>query len=102
MGSNKGNGKDKTCTKLYPGEFDCYGKALWDEPIFVLLGRDPFAPALVRRWANWAVLNGKDPEQVACAFAIADQMDRFREKGPEHWHNQQQPRKRFRRTGTRG
>jgi len=38
-------------TKNDPGEFDCYAKALPDEPMFVLLGRDPSAPDLVSDWA---------------------------------------------------
>lgn len=39
-------------TKENPGRFDCYGNALPDEPMFILLGRDPLAPALIERWAN--------------------------------------------------
>lgn len=38
-------------TKLKPGAFDCYGNALPDEPMFVLLARDPAAPATVNHWA---------------------------------------------------
>jgi hypothetical protein len=39
-------------TKLRPGSFDCYEKAMSDEPMFVLLARDPLAPILVRLWAD--------------------------------------------------
>ena len=39
-------------TKLIPGEFDCYAAALPNEPIFVLLGRDPDFARLVLSWAN--------------------------------------------------
>ena len=39
-------------TKNNPGEFDCYDKAEDDEPMFVLLARDPYAPTLVRIWAD--------------------------------------------------
>lgn len=39
-------------TKLNPGAFDCHGAALPDEPMFVLLARDPLAPALVRQWGD--------------------------------------------------
>lgn len=35
-------------TKNRPGTFDCYAAAGPDEPLFVLLGRDPVAPLLVR------------------------------------------------------
>lgn len=38
-------------TKNNPGEFDCYANAEDDEPMFVLLARDPNAPWLVREWA---------------------------------------------------
>lgn len=38
-------------TKNDPGAFDCYEAAEPDEPMFVLLARDPFAPALVDLWA---------------------------------------------------
>lgn len=39
-------------TKTNPGKFDCYANAEPDEPIFILLGRDPHAHAAVRKWAN--------------------------------------------------
>jgi hypothetical protein len=39
-------------TKQNPGPFDCYAAAAPDEPMFVLLARDPLAPALVREWAR--------------------------------------------------
>jgi hypothetical protein len=38
-------------TKNDPGKYDCYEKAEPDEPMFVLLARDPLAPQLVRHWA---------------------------------------------------
>lgn len=37
-------------TKQNPGEFDAYAKALPDEPMFILLGRDANAPALILDW----------------------------------------------------
>lgn len=39
-------------TKLNPSPYDCYHKALPDEPIFVLLGRDEHAPEVVSYWAH--------------------------------------------------
>ena len=39
-------------TKDDPGEFDCYDAALPDEPMFVLLARDPDFERLVRKWAK--------------------------------------------------
>jgi len=39
-------------TKNNPAEFDCYANALPDEPMFILLARDPSAPGLVEDWAS--------------------------------------------------
>lgn len=39
-------------TKNNPGSYDCYANAHPDEPMFVLLGRDPVGGALVRLWAE--------------------------------------------------
>jgi hypothetical protein len=39
-------------TKNKPGKFDCYENALPDEPMFVLLGRDPEFADLVSEWAK--------------------------------------------------
>lgn len=39
-------------TKANPGHFDCYHAAQDDEPMFVLLARDPIAPLLVQLWAR--------------------------------------------------
>jgi hypothetical protein len=38
-------------SKNEPGQFDCYENAMPDEPMFILLARDPLAPELVERWA---------------------------------------------------
>lgn len=55
-------------TKSNPGPYDCYANAEPDEPLFVLLARDPTADCLVRVWralragdldaANEAVYDG--------------------------------------------
>jgi hypothetical protein len=39
-------------SKNEPGQFDCYANALPDEPMFVLLARDPSAPDLIDQWAT--------------------------------------------------
>jgi len=39
-------------TKDNPGDFDCYGNALPDEPMFILLARDPDFYRLVMEWVN--------------------------------------------------
>lgn len=41
-----------TGTKNNPSKYDCYMAAGPDEPIFVLLARDPLAPILVELWAS--------------------------------------------------
>lgn len=64
-------------TKTNPGRFDCYAKARPDEPLFVLLGRDPLAAELVDAWAERrAQTRGcRDPkvlEALLCALAMRD------------------------------
>lgn len=61
-------------TKNNPPVFDCYAKADPDEPMFILLGRDPIAPLLVDLWADLREKAGKDPYQVGEARLCADQM----------------------------
>jgi len=61
-------------TKNNPGSFDCYARADADEPMFVLLGRDPDAPILVESWARGREAIGEDPEKVAEARACAHRM----------------------------
>jgi len=39
-------------TKLNPGQFDCYDRALPNEPRFTFLARDPMAPDLIEMWAD--------------------------------------------------
>lgn len=62
-------------TKNNPGAFDCYANAHPDEPMFVLLGRDPFAPGLVLLWAALRREMGEDEnkvlEAIDCAGAMA-------------------------------
>lgn len=72
-------------TKEQPGKFDCYHAAEPDEPLFVLLARDKFAPDLVREWARMRenmIDSGEKPESdramIAEAFACADAMADWR------------------------
>jgi len=60
-------------TKNQPGKFDCYSKAEADEPVFVLLGRDPAAPILINLWADIRSRLGEEQEKIeeACACAEA-------------------------------
>lgn len=63
-------------TKNNPGTYDCYEKAGPDEPMFVLLARDPLAAPLVRMWADLrAVMRAGDPkvsEARRCAEAMTE------------------------------
>lgn len=63
-------------TKANPGKFDCYAAAEDDEPMFVLLARDPLAPILVELWASLRA--GDDDEKVIEAQAVAEEMRRWR------------------------
>jgi hypothetical protein len=62
-------------TKNNPSQFDCYANAKPDEPMFILLGRDPGAGSLVRQWASDRERRGEDPAIIAEARACADAMD---------------------------
>lgn len=64
-------------TKNNPGAFDCFANAEPDEPMFVLLGRDPVAGLIVELWAHLRVEMGKDApddpmivEAIECAKAL--------------------------------
>jgi hypothetical protein len=72
-------------TKNQPAAFDCYANAEPDEPMFILLARDKYAPVLVEQWARMRstdIDKGERPEsdraQVKEAFACA--------KAMEQWH----------------
>lgn len=66
-------------TKENPGKYDCYDKAAPDEPMFILLARDPDAATLVR---FWHVLKdqqlGADSRKLEEAWKCADDMDEWR------------------------
>lgn len=62
-------------SKNNPGSFDCLSNAAPDEEMFVLLGRDPSAGALVRAWANIRELQDENPAKVAEARACAARLD---------------------------
>lgn len=81
-------------TKNNPGNFDCYDKADADEPMFVLLARDPKAAKLVRTWAYSRIdtlLEGskqigdlhRDLNKVKEALACADAMDSWLIEAPK-------------------
>lgn len=79
-------------TKNNPAAFDCYANALPDEPMFVLLARDPHAPALVRLWASLRktdIAAGVRPESdtpmVGEAFGCASDMAEWRHDNDGKW-----------------
>ena len=61
-------------TKNNPGEFDCYDNAGPDEPMFVLLARDPLAPILVDLWASMRTLAFGNPAKIHEARVCAEAM----------------------------
>lgn len=61
-------------TKNNPGAFDCYANAAADEPMFVLLGRDPCAPVLVELWAEMRRVLVEDDSKISEALACAKTM----------------------------
>ena len=79
-------------TKNNPGEFDCYANALPDEPMFILLARDPIAPALIMRWAWYRqdqIERGERPksdmQQVKEALKCATDMNVWLSKNEGKW-----------------
>jgi hypothetical protein len=66
-------------TKSNPGTYNCIEKAEDDEPVFVLLARDPVAPTIVRLWAHFAEVHGHhDLAKVDDAIQVAGNMDNWR------------------------
>lgn len=79
-------------TKLEELRSGCFARAMDDEPMFVLLGRDPGAPALVRRWAaerEYEIRVGRRPAsdivQVQEARGCANRMEGWREQNDGAW-----------------
>lgn len=74
------NNEDEMGTKNNPGRYDCYAKADPDEPMFILLARDPLAPEVVRLWATMRKMDAKtdrDHAKVAEALRCADAMEEW-------------------------
>lgn len=65
-------------TKSNPGKFDCWSKAEPDEPVFVLLGRDPVASVILRRWVELRQqLGATETEVLSEAMQCAVEMRRW-------------------------
>jgi hypothetical protein len=79
-------------TKQKPSPHDAYEKAEVDEPMFVLLARDPIAPLLVEEWARirrdglisdapaTKAEQERTREKVAEAYECAEAMRMWRER----------------------
>lgn len=85
-------------SKNNPGNFDCYGNALPDEPMFILLARDPSAPNLVDVWADTRALEIKygarpqsDRVMVEEARECAKNMREWREANNGAWRKPVEP-----------
>lgn len=79
-------------TKRTPDIHDAYARALPDEPLFTLVGRDRSAPGMVRQWAyerERAIATGDAPQSdhvlVAAARQIALDMEHWRERNDGAW-----------------
>ena len=79
-------------TKLSEMRDGCFARAMDDEPMFVLLGRDASAPQRVRDWATQRsadISMGKKPssdmDSVNEAFECAARMEAWREKNDGAW-----------------
>jgi hypothetical protein len=82
--------------KMHPGMFRCYEAALPDEPMFVILGRDPAGPATLEFWANERHRQGKttDPDdnsRIGGSLREADEMRDWRKRMIDHAEEMGQP-----------
>lgn len=76
-------------TKNEPGQFDCYANAEPDEPMFILLARDPLAPLMVEIWAQLRAEASTEDDQALIEEAqeCADSM--------REWRGANRPKKRI-------
>lgn len=59
------------------GNHDCLAKRRPDEPMFILLGRDPDAHNIVRSWAERRLAAGGDPEHCQMGLDTAERMQAY-------------------------
>lgn len=80
-------------TKNNPKPNGCLARALPDEPMFILLGRDRCAPDSIRFWADQRSQLGveqgerQDAEQLTEALETADVMSAWRQRNDGAWRN---------------
>src|SRR5262245_17875525 len=79
-------------TKLNPGKFDCYDKALPDEPRFTILARDPDFFDFVSAWAQRRQMKvdcgdrpPEDQAKVDEAYQCAEDGQRWRRENNGKW-----------------
>jgi hypothetical protein len=65
-------------TKLKPSAYDGYAKAESDEPMFILLARDPLAPILLNLWADLRLHVGDMDDKIKEARTVAEEMRAYR------------------------
>lgn len=68
-------------TKTNPGKFDCYAAAEPNEPMFILLGRDRHAAAVVRYWVSLRIA---DAPTVTATAKLLEALDCA--AAMERWH----------------
>lgn len=67
-------------TKEKPTKYNGYAKAEPDEPMFVLLARDPDAADLVDEWVKRQELRGTSRDKLNEALACAQDMRAWRNR----------------------
>ena len=59
------------------GNHDCLAKRRDGEPMFILLGRDPDAHAIVQLWADRRLAAGGDPDHCRMGYDTAERMKAY-------------------------
>jgi ribonuclease I len=78
-------------TKSNPGKCDFYAMALSDEPMFILLARDPDFHRLVTKWAHRRIADvqcGLWPQDVVEAQAVAFEGREWRRRNNGIWRTE--------------
>ncbi len=76
----------KTKTLEFQNPQSCLNRAEYDEPIFVLLGRDAAAKETLRQWIEERLrlgLNKADDKQIQEAYEMIHTMEIYRQKRTE-------------------
>jgi hypothetical protein len=79
--------------KFMEVKFGCMAKAFDDEPVFVLLARDPAAAAAIRAWIAMRIGMGKNRStdaQIQEAIGIAQMMEDEQAQWAEMRHKQKE------------